>query len=76
MTILTVPISITLSSYPRFYELRNVSVSYTKMVVHCRILQATVSKSIKPVVTSKLQRKMTKDEEKVHVFLTKADIFT
>ena len=47
-----------------------------KMVVHCRILQATVSRSIKPVITSKLQRKMTKYEEKVHVSLTKADVFT
>ena len=47
-----------------------------KLVVHCRILQVTVSRSIKPVITSKLQRKMTKYEEKVHVFLTKADIFT
>ena len=45
---------------------------YAKMVVHCRILQVTVSKSIKPVITSKLHRKMTKYEEKVHVFLTKA----
>ena len=54
----------------------NQSAWYTKMVVHCRILQATVSRSIKPVITSKLQRKMTKYEERVHVFLTKADIFT
>ena len=49
---------------------------YTKMVVHCRILQATVSWSTKPVITSKLQRKMTKYEEKAHVSLTKADIST
>ena len=48
---------------------------YPKMVVHCRILQVTVSRSIKPVITSELHRKM-KYEEKVHVFLTKADIFT
>ena len=41
-----------------------------------RILEVTVSRSIKPVITSKLQRKMTKYEEKLHVFLTKADIFT
>ena len=33
-----------------------------------------MSRSIKPVTTSKLQRKMTKYEEKVLVFLTKAVI--
>ena len=36
----------------------------------------TVSRSIKPVITSKLQRRMTKYEEKVLVFLTKTVIFT
>ena len=46
---------------------------YAKMVVHCQMLQVTVSRSIKPVITSK---NMTKYEEKVHLFLTKANIFT
>ena len=42
---------------------------YAKMVVHCQILQVTVSRSTKSVITQKY-------EEKVHTFLTKADIFT
>ena len=43
---------------------------YTEMVVHCRILHVTVSRSIKPVI---IPQNYT---EKFYVFLTKADIFT
>ena len=47
---------------------------YAKIVVHCRILQVIVS--TKSVITSKIHRKRMKYDEKVHAFLTKADIFT
>ena len=47
-----------------------------KWLFLAKFLQLTVSRSIKTVITSNLQRKMTKYEEKVLVFLTKAVIFT
>ena len=42
-----------------------------QMVVHCRTFQVTVSRSMKPAITSKLHRKINDEEKSFHKLVLK-----